>query len=189
MQRAEDLGRAFLAELIQALVQRLGFERVAQHHALEQLGREVRNTGKGQLFTFGKTIADSDGAVVVDADDIARPGGLGVFAPVGHERDGIAHTDILARAQMAHLHAFLVMARADAHKGDPVAMLRVHIGLDLKHEARQRLFCGRHLARGGLASLRGRRPLDERVQQRADAEVVDRRSKKHRCDLAGPITL
>ena len=50
--RAKHLGGAFLAKLIEALVQRLGLERVAQHDALEQLGREVGDAGELQILAL-----------------------------------------------------------------------------------------------------------------------------------------
>jgi hypothetical protein len=45
-QRAEELGRAFLAQLRQALLQLLELERVAQARAAEQFRREVRDAGE-----------------------------------------------------------------------------------------------------------------------------------------------
>src|SRR5688572_29781033 len=42
-QRPVDLRRALFAELVESLVELLGLERIAQHDAAEQLGREVRH--------------------------------------------------------------------------------------------------------------------------------------------------
>src|SRR5690606_30332922 len=82
-QRAEELGRAFLAELGQALVQLLELERVAQARAAEKFRREVGDAGERQRLAFGEAVADRDRAVVVDADDVAGVGALGDLAVAG----------------------------------------------------------------------------------------------------------
>ena len=61
---------------------------------------------------------------------------------------------------VSDLHAGAVMAGTDAQEGDAVAVVRVHVGLDLEHEAgerglgRVRTHCalGRHRARSGAGA-------------------------------------
>jgi hypothetical protein len=60
------------------------------------------------------------------------------------------------------LHAALVAARADAHEGDAVAVLRVHVGLDLEHEAGERASSGSTLRACRRARLRRRRMSTKR---------------------------
>jgi hypothetical protein len=48
---------------------------------------------------------------------------------------GAAEPDLLAGAHVLDLHPRLEAAGADAHEGDPVAVLRVHVRLDLEDEA------------------------------------------------------
>src|SRR3546814_6502751 len=79
------------------------------------------------------------------------------------------------------------MPGAHAHERDAVAVQRVHVGLDLEHEAAE-LRLGRFdHARGGLARPRRRRVADEEVQQQLHAEVVHRRAEEHRCLPAGKV--
>src|SRR3984885_15312979 len=73
-QRPEQPRGALLAQLRQALLQRLGAQRVLEHGAAEDLWGEVRHTGEGEPLALGEGIADVDGAVIVQADDVARPG-------------------------------------------------------------------------------------------------------------------
>jgi hypothetical protein len=52
------------------------------------------------------------------------------------------------------LHAGIEAAGTDAQEGDPVAVLRIHVGLDLEHEAGEGFFFGSHDAHGGGTGLR-----------------------------------
>ena len=60
---------------------------------------------------------------------------------------------------MAHLHALAVLARADPHKGNPVAVARVHVGLDFENKATELGFCRIDLPPGGLPVVLGERAL------------------------------
>jgi hypothetical protein len=182
-QRAEELGRAFLGQLGQALLQLLELERIAQAGAAEQFRGEVGDAGEGDRFAFGEGIADGDGAVVVDADHIARPGFGGDLAVAGHEGQRVGQLHFLAGAHVEGLHAGAEAAGADAHERDAVAVLRVHVGLDLEHEAGQLVLFRGDLAAGGGARLRRGGMLDEEVQQRLHAEVVHARAEEHRVCL------
>jgi hypothetical protein len=72
--------------------------------------------------------------VVVQADDVAGVGRAGLLAFRRHERDRIADADFAAEPRLVQAHAGQVFAGTHAHEGDPVAMRRIHIGLDLEHE-------------------------------------------------------
>src|SRR3546814_12275811 len=102
-----------------------------------------------QYLAFAEGIANRYGAVVVDAEHIAGPGIAGDLAIRSHEGERIGELHLLARAHMQRLHAWNVMTGADAQEGDPVAMLRVHVGLNLEHEAAEPVFLGAHLACAG----------------------------------------
>ena len=88
--RPEHLHRALLGHLQQPLLQLLHLQRVLQHHPAEVFGREVGDTGELERFLVGEGVADLDGAVVVDADDVAGPGLVHVRALLGHEHGGVA---------------------------------------------------------------------------------------------------
>ena len=88
-------------------------------------------------------------------------------------------------ARVRHAHPALEAARADPHERDAVAVARVHVGLDLEHQRRERRVdraqaCRRRCARG----QRRRRELAQRVQQQPDAEVPGRRAEQQRDALA-----
>ncbi len=53
----EHLGGAFFSQLLQALTQLLGFQRITQTHATEQFRGEVRDAGEAQDFAFGEGVA------------------------------------------------------------------------------------------------------------------------------------
>src|SRR6185436_4475613 len=86
-QRAEQLRRAFLAELVEALLQRLHAQRILEYRAPEELGREVRDAREHDRLALGEGVADVDRAVVVQADDVAGPGLVGLLAVRGHESE------------------------------------------------------------------------------------------------------
>lgn len=182
--REEHLGGAFLGQLLEALAQLLGFERVFQAHAAEQLRGEVRDAGETQGFALSEGVADLDGAVVVQADDVTGKGFFQLLAFRGEERQGVTDAYVLAGAHVAHLHAFFVFARADAHEGDAVAVLGVHVRLDLEHEAGELLFHRFHGALVGDAGQRARCPIDHGVEHMVDTEVAQRRTEEHRGQLA-----
>ena len=71
--------------MLDAFLQLLALERIAQVHALEQFRREVGNTLEIQVFAGGEGVADLDGAVVVQADDVAGPGFFQMGALTGEE--------------------------------------------------------------------------------------------------------
>jgi hypothetical protein len=116
-----------------------------------------------QGFAFGEGVADMQLSVVVDADDVARHSIFHAGALVGHEDDGVGDLHVLAGAAMAHFHVGAVAPGADAEEGDAVAVLRVHVGLDLEHEAGELRFGRFDHALDCLARLRRRGPVGQRA--------------------------
>ena len=125
-------------------------------------------------------IAIAERAVVGDADNIARPGFLRDFAILRHEKQRIVQHDLLAAADMRQLHAAFEMSGCQPEKGDAVAVLRIHIRLDLEDETGNLVFL--RLDRPGGGGLRAgwRRQLGEALQQFAHAEIIDRAAEKDR---------
>ena len=82
-----------------------------------------------------KRVADIDGAVIVQADDIARVGLLGLAAIGGKKSQRIGNAHILVEPHMMQSHAARVASRTQAHERDPVAVPGIHIGLNLEHES------------------------------------------------------
>ena len=125
--------------------------------------------------------------MVVQPDDVAGPGLLHRAALVGLEGDGIGHLHRLADAHMAHLHALGVAAGAHPQEGHPVAVGRVHVRLDLEHEAGEGRLTRLHHPLDGGAGARRRGIVDEGVEQLLDTEVIDGRAEKDRGLLAGAV--
>src|SRR3546814_15485627 len=67
-----------------------------------------------------------------------------------------------------------------------VAMLGVHVRLDLEHEAGELFFLRLHVAftrsEPSMPELRRRRPFGKTIQQFAHAKVVDRGAEEYRRD-------
>ena len=139
--------------------------------------------------------------MVVDADDVAGHRVVAGDALIGHEGDGVGQLHLAAEAHVVHLHAGLVAPGAHAQEGNAVAVARVHVGLDLEHEAGEGRLGGRHPARtgvrssaarcvparlpSGFAGLRRRRPVEQGLQDFLHAEVVDTGAEEHRRLCAG----
>ena len=172
-ERLEELGRAFFAQLLQPFQERFHFQRVFQANAAEEFRREVGDAGELQFFAFGEGVADADGAVVVDADDVASDGGVDVFALGGEEGECVRDFDVARKPHLAQFHARGEGAGVDAHEGDAVAVFRVHVRLDFEDEAAEFRFFRGNGAGGGGAGARRRRVLGEAVQHFAHAEVAD----------------
>ncbi len=85
---------------------------------------------------------------------------------------------------MAHLHAFFVFAGADAHERDTVAVLGVHVRLDLEHEAGELLFHRFHGTFVGHPWQRARGPVHHGVEHMVDAEVAQGGPEEHWGQLA-----
>ena len=178
--RPEHLHRAFLGHLQQPFLQLLHLQRVAQHHPAEMFGREVGDAGELEFFLVAEGVADFDGAVVVDANDVAGIGLVHMRALLGHEHGGVAQVHLFAQAMVHDLHSPGELARADAEKGDPVAVGRVHVRLDFEGEAAEGLFLGMHHAGDGGARAGWGREFDKGVEHLAHAEVVDGAAEKDR---------
>ncbi|MNQ30529.1 hypothetical protein D3C85_438740 [compost metagenome] len=160
-------------------------EGVAQTDAAEQFGGEVRDAGKLEILTLGEGVTDLDGTVVVQPYDVTGAGLDGLLPVTGHEGDGVGDVHVLADAHVAHLHALGVGAGDDAHEGDTVAVFRIHVRLDLEHEAGELLLGGHHFAALGLARHGGRGPVGQAVQHVVDAEVTQCGTEEDRGHLAG----
>jgi hypothetical protein len=101
-------------------------------------------------------------------------------AILGEEELRRVQADELAGAHLLHLHAAGELAGAQPHEGDAVAVVGVHVGLDLEDEAGDLGIGGIDgVGLGGLRSRRGR-VFRQRAQQRIDAEGAQRRAELRR---------
>src|SRR5690625_3686981 len=138
------------------------------------------DAAKFYILALGKGIADLDGAVIVQADDIPRDRLRYGAAITGHKRHRISDFHILANAHMAHLHALFIDARAHAHKGNAVPVAWVHVGLDFEHKTGKLLLACFHKSLFSGASQRGRRPLNKVVEHLSHTKVAQRCAEKYR---------
>ena len=172
-ERPENLGRTLLAQLVQPLLQGLHAQRVAQHHAPEEFRGEIRNTGEFEVFALGESIADLDRAMVVKTDDVAGVCGIHLLAFARHEGNGIGDLHVTIQPHLVHLHALGVFAGGDAEKSDAVAVLGVHVRLNLEDKSGEWRLIRIDDARRGFARARRRRVLDKVIEQLAHSEIVD----------------
>ena len=87
---------------------------------------------------------------------------------------------------MEGIHAALELARADAHKSDAVAVVLVHVGLDLKHKAAKVVAAGIDRLIGERIGIgaRCRGKTQEFLEEGLHAKVGKRRAKERRAQLA-----
>src|SRR6185312_1203940 len=135
-ERLEDARHAFLGELLQRASQMLRLHRVVEPDAAQDLRREIGDAGHTDLVTFGERVADAQGAMIGDAEDVARPRLLGEVALARQEEHRVLHAHEPAAPRMLQLHAAAEAAGAEAQEGDAVAVLRVDVGLHLEDESR-----------------------------------------------------
>ncbi len=178
----EELGDAFVHQLIDAFGELLRFERIAVVHPAELLGAEARDALEVQLLPFRQRIADLEVAGVVEADYVAREGLVHHFFFGGHEAGWVGKLHLTALAYVQVVRVALESAGADAQEGDPVAVARVHIGVNLEDEAGELVFVGQYLALLRWAGARLGGDLHEAVQQLLHAKVVDGGAEKDRAD-------
>ena len=113
-------------------------------------------------------------------DDVARVRIVHPVAVARHEGDGVRRLHVLAGAHVADAHAPAIASRGHAQERDAVAVLRVHVRLDLEHEPAEPILDRGDGALLGRARSGGRRQLDERLQQLADPEVIESGAEEHR---------
>ena len=124
--------------------------------AREMLGRKPGNPLELEISGLRERIPDAEYAAIDDTDHVSRPRLLDAVALASHELLCRREAHGLAGPDVLHLDAGLEMAGTDAHEGNAIAVTRVHVRLDLEHEAGE-------LGAGGLdgadarLSRRGRR--------------------------------
>ena len=177
VERAEHLHHALLRHLLQRFLQLLGLHRIAELHAAQNFRREVRHAEKFELLALRERIADTQRAVVGNADDVAGKSLVGHRAILREEKLRRRQCHRLAGAHQLGLHAAAQLARTQPRKGDAVAVIGIHVGLDLEHEGGHAILVRHDLARAGGLRPRRRRETRERIEQILDAEILDRRAE------------
>ena len=133
-------------------------------------------------------VADRELPGVDQADDVAGVGLVDRLAVAAEEAVGARRRGSACPARLFDdRHVLGEPARADAHERDAVAMARIHVRLDLEHEAGEALVGRLDDAGVAGARLRRRRELDQRAQERLEAEVGQRAAEEHRRLPAGAV--
>src|SRR3546814_15954149 len=73
--------------------------------------------------------------MIGNADDITRISLIRQLTVLGEEEDGTMDRDRFSMATRRQLHAPLERTGTEAHEGNPIPVLRVHIGLHIEDEA------------------------------------------------------
>ena len=131
-------------------------------------------------------VADAKDTRIEQAHDIARVRLVHDGAVVGHHRGARRQLELAVALHVEGVHAALELARANAHKGDAVAVVLVHVGLDLKDKAAKVVAAGIDRLAGERIGIGARRrgKAQELLEEGLHAKVGERRAKERRAQLA-----
>ena len=132
------------------------------------------------------SVADAKDTRVEQAHDIARVRLVHDGAVIGHHRGTRGKLELAVALHVEGVHAALELARANAHKGDAVAVVLVHVGLDLKHKAAKVVAAGIDRFAGERIGIGARRrgQTQELLEEGLHTKVGERRAKERRAQLA-----
>ncbi|MNY26599.1 hypothetical protein D3C86_1604560 [compost metagenome] len=84
---------------------------------------------------------------------------------------------------MLYGHSALKFAGANTQEGDPIAVCRIHVSLNLEHISAEFLVRWLDKSRCTLTRLRLRCKLQEVLQESLYPEVIDRTTEEDRCQF------
>ena len=181
----EDLDRALLGNLLDALDELLALHRVLGRDGHKMLRLEGGYAGIAELFArHGDGVADREQARIKHADDVAGVGLVDDLALRRHHGLRLGKAHLLAALHVVILGVALKLARANAHEGQTVTMRLVHVGLDLEDKGGKLRREHVYLPAVRHARQRRRGHLQEMLQEGLHAEVGQRRAEKHRRERA-----
>jgi hypothetical protein len=167
----------------------LYFENEGKNKGCWVMRRPGAEIAEGELDEDAKVIVRSNNTVTYVGKDIAyhlwkfgllgRDFGYQPFFRYRNHECWISAEH--GQAQHPDFGGATAISGADADKGNAIAVLGVHIGLDLEDEAGEFGLVRLHFAADGGARQGGRRDVDDGIQQRLHTEVVHGRPKKDRC--------
>ena len=185
---AEHLHGAFLGKFLHALDELFALQGVHLRDACEHLGGEHGDLGElHTVFAGAYGVADAEDAWIEQPHDVACIRFIHDGAVIGHQRSAGGKLHLLAALHMESFHAALELAGADAYEGDAVAVVLVHVGLDLEHEAGEVLAHGVNLFAGKRIGVGARcwGQAQELAKEWLYAEVGKCRAEEHGGELAG----
>ena len=176
-----DLDGAFLGELGDAAEELFPLHGGNGREAGEEFRREDGEIRiRARIFLVADRVAHAELARVEKADDVARIGFLHDGALRREKLLRHGELDHLAALPMQHRESFFKNAGADAHEGDAVVMLGIHIRLDFENETGKRGVLRAAAAFLRRSFLRRRGKLQKFFQKRLDAEICHGRAEEHR---------
>ena len=184
---AEDLDGTLLGKLLHALHKLLALEGVH----LGDLGKVLRGKGRDRrelhvLLARAHGVSDGEDTRVKEAHDVSGVCLIDDGAVIGHHGRARGELELATALHVVGIHAALELAGADAHEGDAVAVVLVHVGLDLEDKAREIVARGLHRLTGELVGVGARRggKAQELLEEGLHAKVGERRAKERRRELA-----
>lgn len=164
---------AFLQEVIKAGPEPLELRGAGVVEVGEAFGRELRQRIVGDGRVFGQRVADAEFGMADEPDDVAGIGHVDGCAFAGEHFAGIGHADDLAGPGVDGLHVAGENAGADAQEGDLVAVVRIHVRLDLENKAGEFGVVRRDDEFARLAGAGRRSVLQKEVEQELDTEIIE----------------
>ena len=138
----EELNRTLLDELGDPLLQGFAFRRRRHFHAHERFRREVGNTRVGEAAFIAHGVADPEDPRIEEPHHIARVGDFD-FPPIAsHDERRVGQAQGFPRSHVLGRSTPGKATRANPQKGHPIAVIRVHIRLDLENETRKGMLRG-----------------------------------------------
>src|SRR5690606_30918966 len=119
-----------------------------------ELWGEARNTREVQLLAFGERIPHPQLAVIREPDDVACKRFLGDLPVLSQEQQRTDDLELSSAGDVSQLLAALEVTRDEPDERHTISVLRIHVRLDLEHEAADRLFLGLHESFGCLSAAR-----------------------------------
>src|SRR5436190_14002391 len=98
-------------------------------------GCETWNFGINQCRLFSQRITNVKIRVANEPNDISGKGFIYRFTFASEDFMRARKANLFASACVNHTHIALKFARANTNKGQSIAMLRIHVGLDLENES------------------------------------------------------
>ena len=175
--------------MVDAFLQLFSLHGVGVLYVLEHLGREAWQTAEVELFAIGESVTNLKHAIVGQANDIAWPGLVDGALTLRHKLCGRREAHGLALTYMQIGFVAFKLSAAHLTEGDTRAVVGVDIGCDLEDETSELWFFGFHHTFLSLCGSWTWSYLDEAVKKFLYAEVVECRTKEHRCHFSFAICL
>ena len=140
-------------------------------------------------LALSQSVADFERAGVGNTNDVAGERFVDNALFLSHKGGRRGETQGFARADVAIRGVALELAGTYLYERDTRTVVRVHIGMNLEHEAAELLLGRLNAALFGIDGFRRGRNLNEAVEQLLYAKGVECRTEENRRNQAGAIVL